>query len=123
MNPMDRLRVVCSHIEPALASQCAGATEAKLPVKLSREVASALAAHRPIVALETTIVSHGMPWPQNLETALEVEAIVREGGATPASIALMNGTVHIGLESEQMRALAQAGEKAIKCSVSGGTAL
>ena len=60
------------------------------------EVSSALVSSRPVVALETTIISHGMPHPQNIETALEVEDIVRKGGATPATIGVLDGRVHIG---------------------------
>jgi pseudouridine-5'-phosphate glycosidase len=55
------------------------------PLMISDEVRAALADRRPVVALETSIVSQGMPWPQNLETALAVEAIIREGGAVPRS--------------------------------------
>ena len=60
------------------------------------EVSDALASSRPVVALETTIASHGMPHPQNIETALEVEDIVRREGATPATIGVLDGRVHIG---------------------------
>ena len=63
------------------------------------EVSNALASSQPVVALETTIVTHGMPHPQNFETALEVEEIVRRGGATPATIGVIEGRVHVG-ESE-----------------------
>ncbi len=67
-------------------------------LKFSEEVSVALAAKKPIVALESTIISHGLPRPQNKEVALEVEAIVRAQGATPATIAILEGEVHIGLE-------------------------
>lgn len=60
------------------------------------EVSNALASSRPVVALETTIVTHGMPHPQNFETALELEEIVRRGGATPATIGVIDGRVHVG---------------------------
>ena len=60
------------------------------------EVYDAIAASRPVVALETTIITHGMPHPENLETALEVEEIVRRGGATPATIGVLEGRVHVG---------------------------
>ena len=62
-------------------------------VALSAEIADALRAGRPVVALETTIVSHGMPWPDNLDTALAVEAVVREAGAVPAAIAVSTPSV------------------------------
>ncbi len=72
----------------------------------SREVKAALEANGPIVALESTIISHGLPRPRNLEVALEVEEIVRAGGAVPATIALIDGTIHIGLEREQVERIA-----------------
>jgi len=72
------------------------------------EVARAKAEGRPLVALETTIVSHGMPWPQNLATALAVEAVVREGGAVPASIAILDGFVRVGLKEAELERLARA---------------
>ncbi len=78
------------------------------PLTLSREVAQARDAGRPIVALESTIITHGMPYPQNLEVAQLVEADVRDAGATPATIAVIDGRLHIGLEPEQLSALAQA---------------
>ena len=77
-------------------------------VALSPEVASALAAGTPVVALETTIVSHGMPWPDNLDTALDVEAVVRASGATPAAIAVMGGRIRVGLTRAELEHLAQA---------------
>jgi pseudouridine-5'-phosphate glycosidase len=72
------------------------------------EVARARAEGRPLVALETTIVSHGMPWPQNLDTALAVEAVVREAGAVPASIAILDGFVRVGLKEAELERLARA---------------
>ena len=74
---------------------------------VSEEVAAAIAARRPVVALETTIVSHGMPWPQNIETALAVEAIVREGGAVPAAIAVIDGAIRVGLDRAMLERLAK----------------
>lgn len=68
----------------------------------SPEVASAIAEGKPIVALESTIISHGLPRPSNLDVAREVEAIVREHGATPATIAILDGVVHIGLTDAQL---------------------
>ena len=72
------------------------------------EVSAALAKNRPVVALESTIISHGMPYPQNLETALAVEADVRAAGAVPATIAILGGQLRIGLGPEELSALAQA---------------
>ena len=74
----------------------------------SPEVSEALARGAPVVALESTIITHGMPYPQNLETARQVEADVREAGAVPATIAVIEGTLHIGLTDTQLEALAQA---------------
>ena len=75
-------------------------------IKFSAEVSAARAAGRPIVALESTIISHGLPRPRNLEVALEVEAIVRSGGAVPATIALIDGVVHVGLEANELERIA-----------------
>lgn len=78
------------------------------PFTLSPAVAQALAAGRPVVALESTIITHGMPWPRNLEMARGVEALIREEGAEPATIVVIDGTLHIGLTDEQLQTLAQA---------------
>lgn len=75
---------------------------------VSQEVSEALAAGRPVVALETTIVSHGMPWPENIETALAVEAIVRDNGAVPAAIAVLDGRIRVGLGRDELERLAKA---------------
>ncbi|OOY23522.1 pseudouridine-5-phosphate glycosidase [Thioclava sediminum] len=77
------------------------------PLTFAAEVADAKAQNRPIVALESTIITHGMPYPQNLETAQAVEAEIRKAGAVPATIAVMGGKIHIGLEPEELEALAQ----------------
>ena len=79
-----------------------------LPLAFSPEVRAALDAGRPVVALESTIITHGMPFPQNLETARRVEAEVRSAGATPATIAVMGGRIHIGLTGAELEALARA---------------
>jgi pseudouridine-5'-phosphate glycosidase len=79
-----------------------------IPLDVSPEVAAAIAAKKPVVALETTIVSHGMPWPENLETALAVEGIVRENGAVPASIAVFDGRLRVGLVRADLERLAKA---------------
>jgi len=78
----------------------------KSALVFSPEVAAALASNSPIVALESTIISHGLPRPSNLNVAREVEAIVRERGATPATIAILDGVVHIGITDEQLIAIA-----------------
>ncbi len=78
------------------------------PLAISEEVRAALSTGRPVVALETTIVSHGMPWPENLDTALAVEAVVRGGGAVPASIAVLDGELRVGLARGELERLAKA---------------
>lgn len=72
---------------------------------ISTEVAAALASGAPVVALESTIISHGMPYPKNVETAREVEQIVRDGGAVPATIAVLDGVPRIGLDDAQLDVL------------------
>lgn len=79
-----------------------------LPLTLSPEVAEAHANGGPIVALESTIITHGMPFPQNVETARRVEAEVRAQGATPATIAILDRQIHIGLTEAELDALGQA---------------
>jgi len=75
-------------------------------IRLHPEVADAIAEGRGVVALESTIISHGMPYPTNVEMASEVEAIVREAGAVPATIAVIDGTCRVGLDAEQLEVLA-----------------
>lgn len=79
-----------------------------LPLHFSDEVATARDAGTPIVALESTIITHGMPFPQNVETARAVEAVIRENGAVPATIAVLDGKLHIGLNDTQLDALGKA---------------
>lgn len=83
-------------------------------VKVSPDVSKALSRGNPVVALESTIISHGMPYPQNLETAREVEEIVRENGAIPATVAILDGVPCIGLTSDELEKLANLGNKAQK---------
>jgi len=78
------------------------------PLAYSPEVAAARAAGRPLVALESTIITHGMPYPQNVETARRVEAEVRAAGAVPATIAVMGGQIHVGLSAGELESLGQA---------------
>lgn len=75
-------------------------------VKYSAEVAQAIAAGKPIVALESTIISHGLPRPSNLDVAKECERIIRQRGAVPATIAVLDGVIHIGLEANELEAIA-----------------
>lgn len=79
-----------------------------IPLSYSSEVATARETGQAIVALESTIITHGMPYPQNLEVARQVENDIREAGAVPATIAVMDGTLYIGLEDDQLGTLAQA---------------
>ena len=85
-------------------------------ITLGTEVAEALANGRPIVALESTIITHGMPYPQNLAMARKVEAIVRESGAVPATIAIMDGAFRVGLVESDLQRLAETGMAAAKAS-------
>ena len=82
----------------------------------SPEVSAALAAGKPVVALESTIISHGMPYPQNVETALRVEATIRENGATPATIAIIGGRLKAGLTPEEIEYLGRKGRDVAKAS-------
>ena len=85
-------------------------------IKYSEAVAKALGDKSPIVALESTIITHGLPRPKNLEVALEVEQIVIEAGATPATIAIIDGQIHIGLEPDQLTRIAND-ENILKASI------
>ncbi|MBB6178883.1 pseudouridine-5'-phosphate glycosidase [Pseudorhizobium flavum] len=79
-----------------------------LPIVYSKEVAAAKQAGRPLVALESTIITHGMPYPGNLDMARSVEAIIRQAGAVPVTIAVIRGTLHVGLEDCELQDLAKA---------------
>ena len=83
---------------------------------ISPEVAAALAEGKPVVALESTIISHGMPYPQNVETALAVEKIVRENGAVPATIAIIGGRLKAGLSPEEIEYFGKKGPEIAKAS-------
>ena len=80
------------------------------------EVAAAIAAGKPVVALESTIISHGMPYPQNVETALNVERIIREHGAVPATIAIIGGRLKAGLTAEEIEYFGKKGQAITKAS-------
>ncbi|WP_085522732.1 pseudouridine-5'-phosphate glycosidase [Tuberibacillus sp. Marseille-P3662] len=81
-------------------------------IELSEEVQQAKAEGKAIVALESTIISHGMPYPQNIEMAREVEQIVRDNGAVPATIAIMDGTIKVGLTAEELELFGQSSDVA-----------
>jgi len=85
-------------------------------LEVNKKVRLALAENRAVVALESTIITHGMPYPQNLETALMVEEEVRNEGAQPATIAIMDGRLMVGLDSDQLERLAAQRDKALKAS-------
>jgi len=99
-----------------------------LPLDISPAVQTALDTGAPVVALESTIITHGMPWPQNLETARAIETTIRENGAEPATIAVLDGRLCIGMDAGQLDALAQAKQVAklsradmAVCMARGGT--
>lgn len=77
-------------------------------IQLSPEVTAARADGRPVVALESTIIAHGMPWPQNLDTAREVEDVIRAEGAVPATIAVIGGRIRVGLTPDELQQLARS---------------
>ena len=83
-----------------------------LPLHLSREVAAARPLGAPVVALESTIITHGMPFPRNLETARAVEDDIRAAGAVPATIAVIAGRIHVGLDPAELESLARAADVA-----------
>lgn len=83
---------------------------------ISPEVQAALAANKPVVALESTIISHGMPYPQNVQTALKVEQTIRENGATPATIAIIGGRLKAGLSQQEIEHLGKEGRDVAKAS-------
>lgn len=77
-------------------------------MEISKEVKAAIEGKKPVVALESTIISHGMPYPKNVETALEVEEIIRSMGAIPATIAILNGKIKVGLSHDEIEYLGKA---------------
>jgi len=81
-------------------------------VSINPEVKEALEKGKPVVALESTIISHGLPYPQNVEMANETEQIIRDNGAIPATIAIIDGKIQVGLDEEQLDLLATAEEVA-----------
>lgn len=83
---------------------------------IAPEVAAALRDGRPLVALESTIISHGMPYPKNAETALRLEQTVRDHGATPATIAILSGRLKLGISKFEIKYLGEQGRNIIKCS-------
>ena len=88
----------------------------KSTLDITTKVAAALDAGKPVVALESTIISHGMPYPKNVETAAAVEDAVRDAGATPATIAILGGHLKVGLLADEIQYLGKKGAQVIKCS-------
>ncbi|HUX36462.1 MAG TPA: pseudouridine-5'-phosphate glycosidase [Rectinemataceae bacterium] len=87
-----------------------------IPLEIGDEVRAALASGQPLVALESTIISHGMPWPENVETALRVEAAVRDAGAIPATVAIIGGRLVAGLDRRGIERIGKAGASVSKAS-------
>jgi pseudouridine-5'-phosphate glycosidase len=85
-------------------------------IEYSEEVLDAFKNNKPVVALESTIISHGMPYPENVKTAMECEKIVRENGSVPATIAILNGKLKVGLSTEEIDFLGKEGTKISKTS-------
>ena len=85
-------------------------------LKISDEVSQALSENKPVVALESTIISHGMPYPKNVETALNVEKIVRDNGAVPATICIIGGKLIVGASADEIEYLGKSGHNVIKAS-------
>ncbi|XP_057515130.1 pseudouridine-5'-phosphate glycosidase isoform X1 [Amaranthus tricolor] len=108
-----RLANIRRHIQPEPCFSSSHYLKGDL-IKLSPEVSDALSKGDAVVALESTIICHGMPYPQNLETAKEIEAIVRDNGAIPATIAILEGVPHIGLQIEELERLAKTGAQVRK---------
>ena len=79
-----------------------------VPMIQTDEVRRALAEGKPVVALESTIITHGMPWPANAQMAQQVEQIIRDGGAVPATLAIIDGVIHVGLDGDQREKLARS---------------
>jgi pseudouridine-5'-phosphate glycosidase len=122
----NRLRVLVNHVvsKPLQYVSYASSSSKSVPLSLPEsisfyvhpDVRQALQNNGPVVALESTIISHGMPYPQNVETAIRVENQVRKNGAIPATIAILDGVIHIGLDEAQLQKLGQLGQKCIKTS-------
>lgn len=83
---------------------------------IAPDVAEALHNSRPVVALESTVISHGMPYPRNAETALLLEATVRQHGAIPATIAVLDGRLKVGITESEIKHLGERGQQVIKTS-------
>ncbi|KAJ7550662.1 hypothetical protein O6H91_07G111600 [Diphasiastrum complanatum] len=114
-----RLTAILQHVSPhctfdPCSSNASSDKFEQSVIRIEPKVRRALSTGSPVVALESTIISHGMPYPQNLQTAKEVEAIVTQHGAIPATIAILGGVPCIGLTEEELETLAHLGTKALK---------
>jgi len=105
-----------SHVKGSLLAIHKTVAECADGIVMSPEVRAAIDQGHAVVALESTIITHGMPFPQNLKTAREVEAIVRAHGAVPATIAVLKGVPHVGLTETQLEQIARAGTAVHKAS-------
>ena len=85
-------------------------------IKIAPRIEESKYQHKPVVALESTIITHGMPYPENVETALEIEEIIRETGAEPATIAIINGKIKVGLSKKEIKELAETDQEVQKVS-------
>jgi pseudouridine-5'-phosphate glycosidase/sugar/nucleoside kinase (ribokinase family) len=110
------MRMLSSRCLPRVASWCRPLSSTTSRLHITPEVQEALRNGVPVVALESTIVAHGMPYPQNLQVAQDVERLLRQNGVVPATIAVKNGIGRIGLSGDELQELAQAGTDALKVS-------
>ena len=83
-------------------------------LKIQPEVADALAENKPVVALESTVITHGLPWPKNIETAKGMEAAVRESGSVPATLALIDGEMRIGLSDDDLEFMSKLPSESVR---------
>eukprot|EP01061_Rhynchopus_euleeides_P039437 TRINITY_DN676_c0_g1_i1.p1 TRINITY_DN676_c0_g1~~TRINITY_DN676_c0_g1_i1.p1 ORF type:complete len:344 (+),score=141.86 TRINITY_DN676_c0_g1_i1:35-1033(+) len=114
---MDRLAVLGSHLTGPIGSTAScSAASLSSSIDIAPEVAEALRNGAAVVALESTIISHGMPYPQNVDTARRVEDTVRQYGAVPATIAVLHGRIKVGLSPEDLELLGKTGLSVMKCS-------
>ena len=116
--PQVRSVTAASHVtsNPASTRGSVFLTDLHRHIVLSPAVHAALLAHSPIIALESTIISHGMPYPDNYHTALRVQQVASSLAVTPATIAVLSGRIHVGLTDEQIEQLAKRGTACRKCS-------
>ena len=88
-----------------------------MKIRLGKHIEEAIKNNLPIVALESTIISHGMPYPENVETAILCEQMVRDNGAVPATIAIIQGVLCVGLSKDEIEYVAKAGHKVVSITI------